>query len=239
MTNGALDRYTTKDAGRLRGNVADLYKEIKENLDELAKNQCLINKYVEKINSEIDSAVGCFEHKNHLSFTLPTGGETKTQKIRKITQLGLGIGSITSGVLAVGAVIITPIFPPAAAGAIVFGASAAVCGLAGSTISICNSAENYLKYKIPPNSREKIVMTLLATSVLAGGYNAVLSSSLPIVNSLISGTNNAAKITYGTGVIGKTLHHIPDQKKLKNEIKANTPEQSPSNSNMPNPSHNR
>lgn len=48
MTNGALDRYTTKDAGRLRGNVADLYKEIKENLDELAKNQCLINKYVEK-----------------------------------------------------------------------------------------------------------------------------------------------------------------------------------------------
>lgn len=53
--------------------------------------------------------------------------------------------------LAVGAAaIVTPICSPAATGAI--GAGSAAFGLAGSTNSICNSVENYLKYKIPPNT---------------------------------------------------------------------------------------
>lgn len=245
LTNGTLEKHTTKDAGRLRNNVVDLYKEIKGNIDELAKNQCLMNKYVQKVNNEIDSAVGCFEHKSNLSFALPTGGETTKQKARKLTQLGLGIGGITSGVLAVSATALTPIFPPAASGAVIFGAGAVACGLAGTTITICNSAENYLRYKIPPNAGEKITMALLATSVLAGGANAVVGSSLPIVTTVISGTNNAVKTTYGTAIIGKSLYDIPDQKKLKSELKAKgvaqTPpsdkvqDQNPFNSNISNP----
>lgn len=38
-------------------------------------------------------------------------------------------------------------------------------------------------------------MALLATSIVSGGSNAVLSSSFSAVTSIVSGTNNAVKMT--------------------------------------------
>ncbi|VEB36013.1 Transposase and inactivated derivatives, TnpA family [Legionella sainthelensi] len=43
---------------------------------------------------------------------------------------------------------------------------------------------------------EKIVMALLATSVVSGGSKAVLSSSFSAVTSIVSGINNAVKMTW-------------------------------------------
>ncbi|WP_115711611.1 hypothetical protein [Legionella sainthelensi] len=86
---------------------------------------------------------------------------------------------------------------------------------------VVNSAENYLKYKIPPNTRGKNSngITGYFRSIGSGGSNAVLTSSLPAVTSIVSSTNNAVKMTWETVVIGKTLHGITDHKKLQNEIK--------------------
>ncbi|KTD56965.1 hypothetical protein Lsan_2587 [Legionella santicrucis] len=245
LTNGTLEQHSTVDAGILREKVVTLYKAIKENMGELVANNCIEPKYMQKIKSEVNSALGCFEHKNNISFALPTGGETKKQKTRKIAQLGLGIGTITSTVLAVGSTAITPVFPPAALGSAIFGVGALACGVAGSGITIYNSAENYLKYKIPPNTGEKITVGLFVASFGIGVGASALSSSLPILATVVSGANKTVKTSYVSGVVGKSIYDIPDQKKLKGELKAKgedqgassdkVQDQSSSNSNTPNP----
>ncbi|KTD15529.1 hypothetical protein Lgra_0195 [Legionella gratiana] len=230
-SNAILDKHTSKDAGRLRSNVFDLYKEIKEHIDELAKNQFLMSGYIEKIKTELESAIGCFEHKNNINFALPTAGQTKTQKIRKLTQLGLGLTTVGCGVLASGCAIASFVNPtgPLVTGpvALMLTGGAISCGLAASFISIINGAENYLKFHIPPSTEEKITLVLLTSSMLVGGANAMLGSTLPVITTVASGANNAVKITYGATGIGTSVFEASTQKKMKSELTGKTEDPSP------------
>ncbi|KGP62409.1 hypothetical protein EP47_08315 [Legionella norrlandica] len=237
---GTLDNHTTADAGRLRKEVKSLYKEIVASVKELDKSGYLIRgengKYIPKILNELKAVEGCFQHKNNLSFDLPTAGQTKSQMARKLTTLGLGITSLTCGVLATGCAVASFINPtgPVATGpaALALGGTAVVTGAAASGTTIINGAYNYLMYRVPFSTDEKITIGLTGASFLVAGAGVAsnLTSALPVLVATVQQTNDTAKTVISAGMIGKGVSEGLSKKNLQKEIDRHTedPQSNPS-----------
>ncbi|KGP62895.1 hypothetical protein EP47_07785 [Legionella norrlandica] len=216
-TNNVLENFSYKDAGRVRVIVDSLYKDIKENIKTLNETGKCLKDYIE-ITKTLESAVGCFAHKNNISFQLPTAGATTRQKIRGLTSLSLGVvgmGScIGSAVLTIVSVAAPPVASVTGPMAVGLGGISLVSGISASTMTILNGASNYFEYHLPFSLEEKITLTLVATSLLTAGANNLLGSTLPVVTT----SNSVAKTLITAGLLGRGVHKIISQADMKKQI---------------------
>ncbi len=180
--SGNIERYTSNEAGKLRKSVKEYTKSIGKILDYYEKSGYLSKAEKEEMRAHLKSSQAFFEHKNNISFSVPTAGQTNTQTVRKVGQAALGLGGVVLGATAAGVGIIAT-GPVGATAATVIGGGAMLAGISSLGITAVNSANNFIRFGITPSSGEKLTFAIAGVS-LGVGIGAGLGSTLVSGNQL-------------------------------------------------------